>query len=761
MASVSRGSGSNIERHPEVVLYRRNAARLTTQHVLHALEKEAAIRGVSALRRRAARPQLEAGWAAEENRANAEATALLRLLREPVDELCGALTGLANLGVPELLGKVEVELTHVRTAISHLELAAQALATRDFGGAGAAVEEADRELWLVGGHAVVPMNKALSQAAVGKELRGRLEENVAERRQAKLLVDHARATHDQTAIAEAVGRLRRLDAAAYCLATEILASQVRDVVDVGVASVGRDNVTRILPPTQCETFADVGGLDDVKELLRQTVGVILERPDEAARYRIVHNGVLLYGPPGTGKNLLSRALAGEYGLRYIRFAPSSIASAYIHEAASNLRALFELARKNTPCVLYLDEIDSIASDRGEQPSADHREVVTQLMVCLEEYRKVPGLIIVAGTNDLDRLDPALREGRFDTKILVPLPDPDDRADVLRVQLGHRAEAVAWDSLDLGELARATHGYSAAALETVVSLAAQAALKAKLPIDQATVVDVIEKRGGTHRISLDDRITWDDVVLPDETREQVVSILTVFARPDLARQAGVRAPAGVVLHGPPGTGKTTIARAMASQVKASFYELSAADLLSKWAGESEQKVAKLFAKARANRPSIVFIDEIDSLLRRRSTDSSAKWEERVLSQFLRELDGLTGSDGVLLVGATNRLDTLDEAIVGRRLEPIEVGPPDAVGRYKLLQLLCREVRLAKGANLRTLVPATEGMSGADLKRLRDVAGMRALTRASRSPSGDAQVRVTMADFQAALETRRTKSSLVEV
>lgn len=197
-----------------------------------------------------------------------------------------------------------------------------------------------------------------------------------------------------------------------------------------------------MPPVELETFADVGGLEPVKEQLRSTIGAILDAPDQAARYRVLHNGILFHGPPGTGKTLLSRALAGEYGLRYLRFPPATIASAYLHETAQNLRRLFKLAKQNSPCVLYLDEIDTIASDRTDTPSPEQREILTQLMVCLEEYRAAPGLVIVAATNNVDRLDPALREGRFDTKILIPLPDVESRKDIFRVHLRHRADAMA-------------------------------------------------------------------------------------------------------------------------------------------------------------------------------------------------------------------------------------------------------------------------------------------------------------------------------
>ncbi|MDQ1712080.1 MAG: transitional endoplasmic reticulum ATPase [Frankiaceae bacterium] len=746
----------------EGVTYRRNAARLTRAEVLHQSEKDALVANASPLRRRKARADLGERWAAAERAARNEATDVLALLRASAERLGASLDALAAAQVPDLLGAVETEHHHVRSALDRYAEAADAVDRADFGAAGAAVDEAERELTVTGRGFVVTLNRALAACAVSREVRGRLEDNLAERRQAKQRYDHVKTADGPLVVAEAAARLREVHADGFLLAAEVLGSHVGDHRGRGeVAGVGRENTMRVLSPHDCETFADVGGLQGVKKQLRETVGALLERPDEAARYGVTHNGVLFYGPPGTGKNLLSRALAGEYGMRYLRFSPATIASAYVHEAAANLRHVFELALRNAPCVLYLDEIDTIASDRSDQPSADHREVVTQLMVCLEEYRKVPGLVICAGTNELDRLDPALREGRFDAKVLVPLPDADDRAEVIGVHLRRRDDAVDWESVDLPALARVTHGYNAAALETVVSLAAQAALREDTPMTGALLERVVAERGGGHRITLEQTIGWDDVVLADETRERVMEILTIFARPELARRVGVSPPAGILLFGPPGTGKTTIAKAMASQTAASFYEMSAADLLSKWAGESEQKVAKLFTQARANRPSIIFVDEIDALLRRRSGDSTSKWEERVLSQFLRELDGIRGGDGVLLVGATNRLDTIDEAVVGRRLEPVEVGLPDALGRLKLLQLLCRDVTLAKAVNLRTLTNATEGMSGSDLRRLRDAAGRKALSRAAKSGKPDAAVNVTMADFQAALDAQRTQTSLAAV
>ena len=757
---------AKTQRDPAAAAYRRNAARITTADIVAPGEKERLIAAEPAWRRRKTRLELEAQWEAVERAAAVDAGSLVDDIAASVEALNSALDELSNADVPELRGIVRNQIGRLKAAHVELDKAREALGQLDFGSAGAAVEESDRELSQVGGQLVVAVNRALGQAAIGKKQREQLHKAVTARRAALDALEAQRGRPGPAMLRQSA-EVRRLDAASYLLAAGVLSGQKRSTEPAGArtATVGRDNEMQVVPPANCETFADVGGLEQVKQQLRDTIGDILERPDQAARYRVMHNGILFYGPPGTGKNLLSRALAGEYGLRYLRFSPAAIASAYLHEAAANLRRLFELAKQNTPCVLYLDEIDTIASERADQPSADHREVVTQLMVCLEEYRNVPGLVICAGTNDLDRLDPALREGRFDAKILVPLPDAEDRAGVLKVHLEHRHEAVAWSKLDLAELARLTQGYSAAALASVVSLAAQAALRGDTLIDQKTLQTVISERGGQHRIRLEQQVSWDDVVLDDETRDEVQQILTVFTDPDLARQVGVTAPAGIVFHGPPGTGKTTIARAMASQVEASFYEISASDIMSKWAGEAEQRVSKLFSKARANRPSIIFIDEIDSLLRRRSSDSNAKWEERVLSEFLRELDGLKGGDGVLLVGATNRVDTLDDAIVGRRLVPIEVPLPDPPARLALLRMLTRDVNLAKDVDLRSLAAATEGMSGAELKQLRDKAGMRALTRVKPAAAGQRtsrrRVNLTMADFEAALTGERRRTSLAKV
>ncbi|MDQ3916586.1 MAG: AAA family ATPase [Actinomycetota bacterium] len=740
----------------ETSLYRRNARHVTDRGVLHPLEKEEAIARLPLLRRRARRTELTREWAEQERAAAADAGVSVLRLREAAAAFEAALKKLALVDAPGLLGKVEPELQRIRTVQGDLEAARAALEELDFGTAGAAVERARRELWLTGGPLVVVLNEHLGRAAIARSQRDALLDNITARGAAKAELERAR-PRGPSAVIEAAAAVHLTEAAGLELAAGILAAQG----PARPAKPPRPAGVRAVPPQELETFDDVAGLDEVKEQLRATVGAILENPEEAARYRLVHNGILFYGPPGTGKTLLSRALAGEYALRYVRFTPAAIGSSLAHETAANLQRLFELAAASTPCLLFLDEVDALAGARDEQPGSEHREVVTQLMASLEEYRAVPGLVICAATNDIDRLDPGLREGRFDARIRVPLPDAEARRDVLSLHLRRRDGAVAWADVDLDAIVAATYGRNAAALEQIVTLAAQSALAAGRPIAQADLVAAVRQREGRDRTALEQRVTWDDLVLPDETREQLMDLVNVFVKPDLARSLGIQPPPGILLHGPPGTGKTTIAKAMATEVEASFYERSAADLLSKWAGESEERVARLFAKARANRPSIIFVDEIDGLLRTRGGDAANQWEERVVSQFLRELDGLGASEGVLLVGATNRLDVVDPALRQRRLTPIEVGLPDGAARLQLLRGLLAGTSVAPDVDLRELAVATEGLSGADLKRLRDLAGMKALGRASRGGAGGEDVRLTGDDLTAALQGLRRRASIAVV
>ena len=735
---------------PRVNSYRRLAAALTSVPLLHPAEKQAAVEAIPFLRRRRERPVLESEWLAREAEATSEAIEVIADFEGAARRLGDALGRLAQLRRQRLFGKVEEEQTRVQRCAGRLAEARSAVVTGDFAVAGKAVQDAERQLFAVGGGPLmVALNQELTQAAFSRARKDDLASAVERRREAQAGVEAARSRSERAALLASVPSFDRL-AEFLDLVAAVLGEQAATAAPRPQA--GGDAVTRVIPPQDLETFDDVGGLDEVKARLRRTVGMILERPRDAARMSVVHNGMLLYGPPGTGKTLLARALAGEYGLRFIRFSPAAVASSYAHEPARKLRELFTLAEQSAPCVLFLDEIELIGARRDAATSADARELTTQLLNSLEDSRAFPGLVIMGATNQIDVLDPALREGRFDTRVAVPLPEMEARRAILEVHLKRRSHLVDWQAVNVDEIAQVTSGRSGAALSGIVTGAAERALHNGGLIGQQDLLFAIDERSGQDRAqTFEEKVTWSDVVLPRNTQERLQEILTVFQNPELGRQLGVSPPAGVLLYGPPGTGKTTIAKALASEVRASFYEQSAADLLSKYVGESEERVSRLFARAREQRPSIIFIDEIDALLKRRSADSVAPWEERVVSQFLRELDGLVSGTGVLLVGATNRVDIIDEAVRERRLVAIEVPLPDGAGRRKLLDLVTQGVRLAATVDLGELAEMTEGMSGADLKAIRNAAGMKALTRAARDGVAS-EAAVDREDFLAALAER---------
>ncbi|MGI8426642.1 MAG: AAA family ATPase [Actinomycetota bacterium] len=729
-----------VKTDPGAAAYHRNAAAVTDREVSAPKAK-----GKGGLFSKLSAPKVHR----TDPEVQRQAREVIAALESPLPALRSGLNKLKELRRARLLGKPEDEMKRLDKIAKLLEDAKAALEEQDFGACGRTVIDAHRELSALGGSLTIALNQELGQAAFSRELKAQLQDNMEDRKAAQQELAEAEKSSKRQGLLASTSVYESM-AQGLELAAEILSGQSAPAPKAVQPSGKTDGSIRVVAPQELETFAEVGGLAEAKERLQRTVGVMLERSGDAASAGLVLNGVLLYGPPGTGKTLLARAVAGEYGLRFIRFSPAAIASAYQHEPAKKLRQLFVLAAENAPCLLFLDEVDTIAG-RRESGASNSREIVTQLLNSLEEYRRVPGLIIMAATNTLDDLDPALREGRFDVRIAIPLPDLEARTKVLEVQLEQSGLDVDWDSIDLNEIAEQTAGRSGAAITSLVAGAAERSLTSGVPLGQTQLVEEIEARSGQDRAqTYEEQVTWDDVVLPADVRQRLQEILLVFQKPELGRKLGVRPPAGILLYGPPGTGKTTIAKALATEVKASFYEHSAADLLSKWVGESEQKVAQLFTRARANRPSIIFIDEIDTMLKRRQSDSSSPWEERVVSQFLRELDGLQTGQGVLLVGATNRVDIIDEAVRERRLAPIEVPLPDVEGRVKLLEVLCRDVTIGPDVNLARVAAATDGMSGAHLKQVRNSAGMKALSRTAVEGGSDAAV--TEADFAAALQER---------
>ena len=490
--------------------------------------------------------------------------------------------------------------------------------------------------------------------------------------------------------------------------------------------IGRRNGERVAPPAT--GFARVGGMDDLKKQIRRIVETVHLLQEDARLYGVVRNGILLYGPPGCGKTFFAQAIAEEFGLHFLRVPLEGVVSRYVGAAPEAMERLFQGARSKIPCLLFFDEFDAIAYKRQDAAALHDLQMVDALLQQVDANRETPGLLIVAATNRFDDLDPAvIREGRFDYKVKIDNPDFEARRAILRALIRGRPHG---RRLRLAELARDLEGFSAAQIRGVVDEAALAALEDHRPIRDehlraAYRAHVAARRYGGARLG------WDDLILPADTKRKLQLVQQVIENPQIVRQLGVTPPSGVLLAGPPGTGKTTIARVLASETNASFLAVNAADIFSKWLGESEQRVKELFARARAQVPAIIFMDEIDAIVERRGAADAAGDRARnaVVSVFLAEMDGLDSSSRVFVIGASNRPELLDEAILrpGRLGERIEIPLPDVAGRKVMLQLFTKYMQLGPSVNLEHLAAQTEGASGALLKGLCTLAGRNALVR----------------------------------
>ncbi|WP_374528579.1 CDC48 family AAA ATPase [Novosphingobium sp.] len=527
-------------------------------------------------------------------------------------------------------------------------------------------------------------------------------------------------------------------------------------------------------------YDDVGGMGDTIRQLREMVELPLRYPELFTRLGVdPPKGVLLHGPPGTGKTRLARAVANESEASFFTInGPEIMGSAY-GESERRLREVFEEAAKASPSIVFIDEIDSIAPKRTEVHGEAEKRLVAQLLTLMDGLHANSNIVVIAATNRPDALDEALRRpGRFDREIVVGVPDESGRREILGI---HTRGMPLAEGVDLDELARTTHGFVGADLGALAREAAIEAVRRIMPqldLEAQTIPpEVLENLNVTR----DDFLAALKRVQPSAMREVMVQVPNVswadiggadeaqlklkegielpLKNPQAFRRLGIRPAKGFLLYGPPGTGKTLLAKAVAKESEANFISIKSSDLLSKWYGESEQQISRLFARARQVAPCVVFIDEIDSLVPARGTDGNEpQVTARVVNTILAEMDGMEELSSVVLVGATNRPGLVDPALLrpGRLDELVYVGTPDAKGREHILKIHTGKMPLAGDVNLAAIAAEAERFTGADLEDLVRRAGLIAI----RTRGAQADV-VTGADFKAALaDSRATVSEAME-
>jgi transitional endoplasmic reticulum ATPase len=534
------------------------------------------------------------------------------------------------------------------------------------------------------------------------------------------------------------------------------------------SSASRDDAPVESPTAADVSLRDVGGLSAVLKELRELVEIPLKRPDLLAKLGLEPTkGVLMVGPPGTGKTLTARGLAEELGVNYIAIVGPEIIGKYYGEAEGRLRSLFEKAAKAAPCIVFIDEIDSLAPDRAKVEGEVEKRLVAQLLGLMDGFAKTQGVIILAATNRPDHLDPALRRpGRFDREVQFRVPDRDGRLEILNIL----TRSMPLDaSVDLETIADLSVGMVGADLKALCQKAAYITLRRMIPdlnspipenlsVPQADFLQAIKEIKPSVLRSVEVEtpdVTWDQIggltAIKQTLQESVEGALLY---PELYQQTKAKAPRGILLWGPPGTGKTLLAKAIAAQARANFIAVNGPELLSKWVGAAEQAVRELFTKARQAAPCVVFIDELDTLAPARgSAQGDSGVSDRVVGQLLTELDGLQECLNVLLIGATNRPDALDPALLraGRLDLQIKIDLPDQESRLAILQVHNGD-RPLTNVDFTHWASQTDGWNGADLALLSNQAALEAVRRYRAEGLGDpSALHITSDDFATAYQT----------
>ena len=501
------------------------------------------------------------------------------------------------------------------------------------------------------------------------------------------------------------------------------------------------------------TYEDIGGIRDEIKKVREMIELPLRHPEIFEKLGIeAPKGVMLYGPPGTGKTLLAKAVANESNAHFISISGPEIMSKFYGESEARLREIFKEAREKAPSIIFVDEIDSIAPKREEVTGEVERRVVSQMLSLMDGLEARGKVIVISATNRPNAIDPALRRpGRFDREIEIKVPDKKGRQEILQIHT--RNMPLAGDDHEspvvIDKIAAVSHGYVGSDLEYLCKEAAMKCLRRLLPelnleeekippetLDKLIVnSDDFRKAlvevtpSGMREVFIENPdVKWEEVGgLAEVKRELMEAVEWPMKYPELYDKLGHKMPRGILLHGPSGTGKTLMAKAVATQSEANFVSVRGPELLSKWVGESERGIREIFKRARQSAPCVIFFDEIDSIAPIRGAGGETAVTERVVSQLLTELDGMENMHGVVVLAATNRADMIDPALLrpGRFDKIIQIPLPDKESRNSILKINCEDIPIAdpKGADkidYEKLAEMTDGLSGADVASIANTA-----------------------------------------